>query len=811
MARGTCATENATQYIFNISATHVTAERTGDATHAFFRQSCHSKEYTFHVNKEIMAMTGVGSAGGTLATNDAIYVDSMRYAPSDTCPVYSDCNATLGPKHECKGDAEVKHLAALEYVVYMDMRVLHRTTTNNTFHGGTSYYGASEINFEAGVSAASTNCYGAKVTAVNVGYALKRSGAGTTDDHSVVRTQIKFTTGCLELRDNSGELTPDVFATCADDAPQPMPRLRPLLRLPLCLASLLRLSPCPASLSASPQPMPRLPLCLASLLRLSRLILPLPGPIVGIPECTTTLLDAGTHSPFVAWAMNRVLDHTGVGCAEAASFTKCEVSQLSATATNPIPYLSCDQMKWEAFPISESACLYGQDCPGAGRDALLAAVGSTPQRHAIQMLMPLKAPSVTLVRGGTPTGVAQSRYGNCEIDATQRHFPSKKGVCTCKGVLAHSFEGTSGDYPYRPVGARQARYAEPELNRCNWMIQQQDTSTNLPVSTSDVLALHEFDWVAGEEYSIALRALQLGEAGPMANARRLLNKPQFSEASSHMLAMPQGTVSTPTATTESATASTSIGFEIVTALASDHQAGKSSGNSSSMVEVKDWDTSDWLPFKFWKIYKHSQFNDDWFFSDFKLGADQGNLFVLFLLWTSLGFVLYMIAFSGLRYALKKLEVDEGRLQPFEFKLNDAEIITQVMNLRWVGREKEAKFYIAAIMTIFFVDAAFLGFHPGFLLPNILFSMNPDCLKNACTNHVAGRRIALGLLTCVYAVFSVFASSINLAVHVVLFFLIPILLCYDTNDKYIARKGERREREAKREPVNTLNEKARFIL
>ena len=114
------------------------------------------------------------------------------------------------------------------------------------------------------------------------------------------------------------------------------------------------------------------------------------------------------------------------------------------------------------------------------------------------------------------------------------------------------------------------------------MIQQQDTSTNLPVSTSDVLALHEFDWVAGEEYSIALRALQLGEAGPMANARRLLNKPQFSEASSHMLAMPQGTVSTPTATTESATASTSIGFEIVTALASDHQAGKSSGNSSRM-------------------------------------------------------------------------------------------------------------------------------------------------------------------------------------------------------------------------------------
>ena len=323
--------------------------------------------------------------------------------------------------------------------------------------------------------------------------------------------------------------------------------------------------------------------------------------------------------------MNRVLDHTGVGCADVASVTKCEVSQLSAPATNPIPYLSCDQMRWEAFLISESACLYGQECPGAGRDALRATVGTTTtQRHAIQMLMPLKSSSVALVQNGMPTAVARTRYGNCELDPTQRdsqqvsyHFPSKKGVCTCKGIMAHSSPGPSGDYPYRLANARKARYVEPELNRCNWMIQQQDPSTNLPVTTSDVLALHEVDWVAGEEYSIALQALQLGEAGPMANARRLLNKPQFSEESTHMLAMPQGTVSTPAATTSSATASTSIGFEIVTALSSDRQAGQSnggnssSGNSSSIIEVQDFDTKNWLNnYRIDKLYKHAFFGDD---------------------------------------------------------------------------------------------------------------------------------------------------------------------------------------------------------
>jgi hypothetical protein len=315
-----------------------------------------------------------------------------------------------------------------------------------------------------------------------------------------------------------------------------------------------------------------------------------------------------------------------------------------------------------------------------------------------------------------------------------------------------------------------------------------------------------------------LEALQLGEAGPMANARRLLNKPQFSETSTHMLAMPQGTVSTPTATTESATASTSIGFEIVTALPSDHQAGKSSGNSSSMEEVQDYDTSDWLQnFNIPKLYKHSQFGSDWYFNEFKLGDDEGNYIVLFLEWQLLSLFIYKFAFWVTKLLLVKREVNKGHLEPFESAFNDAEIITQAMNLRWVDRSTEFLFYIIPIGFILLSQVGFLGCHIGFLVPNALFSMNPNALQRFSPKHyVACRRVIVMLCTFAYAMFAVLLSSLNLGIQAIALGYFVKVVCSDTPEKHKKRKEDKQQRDAKREnadqkPALNMGERARFIL
>ena len=101
-----------------------------------------------------------------------------------------------------------------------------------------------------------------------------------------------------------------------------------------------------------------------------------------------------------------------------------------------------------------------------------------------------------------------------------------------------------------------------------------------------------------------------------------------------------------------------------------------------------------------------------------------------MIWLTIGFAIYLLLFAALRQMLKSWEVQDDKLQEFEFSLSDVEIKQQVMNLRWVqqgGRKREHYFYFVAILFIFVLDAALLGCHPGFLLSNIPFNMAPRCL------------------------------------------------------------------------------------
>ena len=176
----------------------------------------------------------------------------------------------------------------------------------------------------------------------------------------------------------------------------------------------------------------------------------------------------------------------------------------------------------------------------------------------------------------------------------------------------------------------------------------------------------------------------------------------------------------------------------------------------------------------------------------------------------------------MKQALIRLEVNEGHLQPFESAFNDAEIITQAMNLRWHERKTAFWSYIGVILTLFVADMAFLGCHLGFLLPNLGFSLSPNCMQRFSQEyHVWLRRFIVMLCLVGNAILSALFSTINLGVQGFILLIFIFILCSDTSKKHKLRKNQKTERLKQRakeeredgvENIQTAkHEEVRFIL
>jgi hypothetical protein len=195
-----------TMYRFKLSATHVTATRKGDTSFVHYAPFCTERAYSLAVSNSIFALSGIQ----TNALNNAIYVQSVDYEPIGYCAAYTDCQSGLGPQHECplsESKLNPATLRSLTYAVNLDMRSV---TNQIGLVSVTSFYGLAYTE-DAVVNQA--NCYNASTVEVRALSAL-----GLYSESGITRTQVKFRTGCQELRtgnqSNYGAAVADAFVTC---------------------------------------------------------------------------------------------------------------------------------------------------------------------------------------------------------------------------------------------------------------------------------------------------------------------------------------------------------------------------------------------------------------------------------------------------------------------------------------------------------------------------------------------------------------------------------------------------------------------
>ena len=176
----------------------------------------------------------------------------------------------------------------------------------------------------------------------------------------------------------------------------------------------------------------------------------------------------------------------------------------------------------------------------------------------------------------------------------------------------------------------------------------------------------------------------------------------------------------------------------------------------------------------------------------------------------------------MKQTLSCLEVNKGHLEPFESAFNDAEIITQAMNLRWHDRKRAFWSYIGVILILLFADMAFLGCHLGFLLPNGMLSVYPNRMQRCSQEyHVGLRRFVVMFCLVCYAILSACFSLVNVVVQGGILLIFIFILCSDTSKKHKLRTNDKRERvkqRAKEESEDgeedmqpTKQEQVRFIL
>jgi hypothetical protein len=196
-----------TVYSFHMSTTHLTATRKDDTSFVKYSPLCTDTQYSLVVSNDVYALSGLS----TNTPKDAIYVQSMQY---ETCPSLSDCDATIGPEHNCPTTTEFagqeQYLKKMEYVVNLDLRSVPNQISGSSFQ---SYFGLADV---ANVQVDASNCYSAAASNVQP---LSAQAAYT--ESGVTRTAITFQTGCVFLRpwDGVAHTAPiaDAFATCSAD------------------------------------------------------------------------------------------------------------------------------------------------------------------------------------------------------------------------------------------------------------------------------------------------------------------------------------------------------------------------------------------------------------------------------------------------------------------------------------------------------------------------------------------------------------------------------------------------------------------
>ena len=198
-------TNGQTIYKFHAFVSKITAQYKNDMQNPTYSMRCDQQEYTFSANNQLTAVVAASAAGGSVTTNDQVYVQSMAAVTCDGTNYDAQCFGNT-----CKQNGKVDDLMSLKYVVHLDTKVINQVMQSGFTQK--SYVAASETLQSSDITM-NENCYATTVQSVKVTHPQI---SGSVDD-SIVRTSITFQTGCLDTTDQYGNSVTDTFSKCTNN------------------------------------------------------------------------------------------------------------------------------------------------------------------------------------------------------------------------------------------------------------------------------------------------------------------------------------------------------------------------------------------------------------------------------------------------------------------------------------------------------------------------------------------------------------------------------------------------------------------